>query len=556
MSLISEVDAILHFSELGVVLLLFLIGLELNPKKLWAMRVPILGLGGAQVIVSTLLIAMIAISFGQSWPSSLAIGMGLALSSTAIALKVIDEQGLAGTETGQSGFAVLLFQDIAVIPMLALIPLLAGDIAGSWTESGFKLAAVTASLVAGHFLLRPLFRFVLLTGTRELFTVAALLVVLGISVFMQSLGLSMALGTFLAGVLLADSEYRHELEITIEPFKGLLLGLFFISVGMSVNLGLLFEQPMMIILTVFGLVTLKGVVLYVLARFFGTKSKSRSRMAAILSQGGEFAFVIFTASMASGLLDQATVSFLLVVVSLSMVTTPLLLKGQSWWYSRSINATQETESHDTVEDRRPRVIVTGFGRFGQIVGRLMYANKVKITILESDPSQIKLLRKFGYKVYYGEATNLDLLRAAGANTAEAIVLCTDSPDEIVRTVELCQQHFPHLKILARARSRVEAYQLLNHGVTNYSRETFLGALDLGRQLLIELGMHPYQAERAEKHFNKLDNNMLKELLPHHNDEKDLALRSKEARKELEEIFDREIENERKASHFWNIQDEN
>lgn len=556
LSLISDVDAILHFSELGVVLLLFLIGLELNPKKLWAMRMPILGLGGAQVVVSTLIIAMIANMFGQSWTSSLTIGMGLTLSSTAIALKVIEEQGLAGTETGQSGFAVLLFQDIAVIPMLALLPLLAGDVAGNWGDAAFKLTAVVALLIAGHFLLRPLFRFVLLTGTRELFTAAALLVVLGISVLMQSLGLSMALGTFLAGVLLAESEYRHELEITIEPFKGLLLGLFFISVGMSVNLGLLFDKPILILLTVLGLVTLKGMVLYVLARLFGLKSKSRSRMAAILSQGGEFAFVIFTASLASGLLDQSTVSFLLVVVSLSMVTTPLLLKGQSWWYSRSINSGEEFDSHDTVKDSQPRVIVTGFGRFGQVVGRLMFANKVKITILESDASQIKLLRKFGYKVYYGEASNIDLLRAAGANTAEAIVLCTDSPDEIIQTVELCQQHFPHLKILARARSRVEAYQLLNHGVTNYSRETFLGALDLGRQLLIELGMHPYQAERAEKHFSKLDNNMLKELLPQHNDEKDLALRAREARKELEEIFDREIENERKASHFWNKQDEN
>ncbi|MFA0029098.1 glutathione-regulated potassium-efflux system protein KefB [Vibrio breoganii] len=555
LSLISDVDAILHFSELGVVLLLFLIGLELNPKKLWAMRMPILGLGGAQVIVTTLFLSMVAYLLGQSWMSSLAIGMGLALSSTAIALRVIDEQGLAGSETGQSGFAVLLFQDIAVIPMLALLPLLAGEVAGNWADVGLKLSAVVALLVAGHFLLRPLFRFVLSTGTRELFTAAALLLVFGIAVFMQHLGLSMALGTFLAGVLLAESEYRHELEITIEPFKGLLLGLFFISVGMSVNLGLLIENPLLILATVAGLVTAKGLILYVLARLFGTKSKSRSRMAAILSQGGEFAFVIFTAALGFGLLSVPVASFLLVVVSLSMVTTPLILKVQTWVYSRSINTPEETEPHEQVQDRRPRVIVAGFGRFGQVVGRLMYANKVKITILESDASQIKLLRKFGYKVYYGEATNIDLLRAAGAHNAEAIVLCTDDPDEIIQTIELCQQHFPHLKILARARSRVEAYQLLNHGVTSYSRETFLGALDLGRQLLIALGMHPHQASRAEKHFNKLDNTMLKELLPQHSDESNLALRAKEARKELEEIFDREIENERQSSNYWNKKDE-
>ncbi|GAD80599.1 glutathione-regulated potassium-efflux system protein KefB [Vibrio ezurae] len=556
LSLINDVDAILHFSELGVVLLLFLIGLELNPKKLWAMRIPILGLGGAQVLISTLFISMVAFLLGQSWMSSIAIGMGLALSSTAIALRVIDEQGLAGSETGQSGFAVLLFQDIAVIPMLALLPLLAGGVAGNWADVGMTLLAVVALLVAGHFLLRPLFRFVLSTGTRELFTAAALLVVFGIAVTMQHLGLSMALGTFLAGVLLAESEYRHELEITIEPFKGLLLGLFFISVGMSVNLGLLFENPALILATVVGLVTAKGLILYVLARLFGIKSKSRSRMAAILSQGGEFAFVIFTASLALGLLSNSVASFLLVVVSLSMVTTPLILKVQSWIYSRSINSSDEAESHEQVRDREPRVIVAGFGRFGQVIGRLMYANKVKLTILESDPSQIKLLRKFGYKVYFGDVTNIDLLRSAGAENAEAIVLCTDAPDEIIRTVELCQQHFPNLKVFARARSRVEAYQLLNHGVPGYSRETFLGALDLGRQLLVALGMHPHQATRAAKHFNKLDNTMLKELLPQHSDESDLALRAKEARKELEEIFGREIENERQSSNYWNRNDEN
>ncbi|WP_261816513.1 glutathione-regulated potassium-efflux system protein KefB [Vibrio gallicus] len=550
LALISDVDSILHFSELGVVLLLFLIGLELNPKKLWAMRVPILGLGGAQVVLTTALISLVAHFFGQSWSSSLAIGMGLALSSTAIALRVIEEQELSGTETGQSGFAVLLFQDIAVIPMLAVLPLLAGNVAGNWSDVGMKMAAVSALLVAGHFLLRPLFRYVLLSGARELFTVTALLVVFGIAVIMQYLGLSMALGTFLAGVLLAESEYRHELEITIEPFKGLLLGLFFISVGMSVNLGLLIENPLLILLTVIGLVVVKGYVLYGLAHLFGLKSKSRSRMSAILSQGGEFAFVIFTAALALGLLDDSVSSFLLVVVSVSMVTTPLLLKGQSWWYARSINPTEE-DSVKPIEGRKPKVIVAGFGRFGQVIGRLMYANKIKITILESDASQIKLLRKFGYKVYYGEASNIDLLRAAGANTAEAIVLCTDSPDEILDTVEMCQQHFPHLKILARARSRVEAYQLLNHGVNSYSRETFLSALDLGGQLLVSLGMHPHQATRATKHFGKLDHKMLEELLPEHRDEQNLALRAKEARKELEEIFDREIENERQSSHFWN-----
>ncbi|MBM4845833.1 glutathione-regulated potassium-efflux system protein KefB [Vibrio parahaemolyticus] len=548
--LISDVDAILHFAELGVVLLLFLIGLELNPKKLWQMRGPILGLGGAQVVVTTAVIGSIVSLFGLSMQVSLVIGMGLALSSTAIALKVIEEQGLNGTETGQSGFAVLLFQDIAVIPMLAMLPLLAGEQnVGSWFDAFTVLGSVVALLIGGHFLLRPLFRFVVMSGVRELFTVASLLVVLGISVVMQKLGLSMALGTFLAGVLLAESEYRHELEIAIEPFKGLLLGLFFIAVGMAVNLGLLALHPLEILGAVVVLVVVKGLVLYALARAGRVREKARSRMAAILSQGGEFAFVIFTAASQEGILSKEQVAFLLVVVSLSMVTTPLLLMGQKKWFAHTLNQEEESViSH--VVDRRPRVIIAGFGRFGQIVGRLMYANKIKVTVLESDASQIHLLRKYGYKVFYGDATQIDLLRAAGADKAEALVICTDSPDEVMAIVDICRTHFPNLKLLARARSRVEAYQLMSHGVQNYSRETFLGALDLGRQTLVELGMHPYQAKRAEAHFRKLDNAMLKDLLPQHNEDKKLAQRAKEARKELEEIFGREMESDHQSPNHW------
>ncbi|MEZ9481722.1 glutathione-regulated potassium-efflux system protein KefB [Vibrio splendidus] len=550
LGLISDVEAILHFSEFGVVLLLFLIGLELNPKKLWQMRAPILGLGGAQVLITTLIITAIACLFGLTWQTSLVIGMGLALSSTAIALRVIEERELSGKEAGQSGFAVLLFQDIAVIPMLAMLPLLAGNTGGSWADMLWMLGGVIGLLVGGHFLLRPLFRYVVMSGVRELFTVAALLLVIGIAVIMQQIGLSMALGTFLAGVLLAESEYRHELEIAIDPFKGLLLGLFFISVGMAVNLGLLAESPFAILIAVSSLVVLKGLVLYALARIFGTQTKARSRMAMILSQGGEFAFVIFTAASAQGILSGDQVSFLLVVVSLSMVTTPLMLKLQDRFFARQLNQISESAMSSDVVDRSPRVIIAGFGRFGQIIGRLMYANKIRITVLESDASQIHILRKFGYKVFYGDSTHLELLRAAGADKAEAIVLCTDSPDEIMKTVDLCKQHFPQLKIFARARSRVEAYQLLNHGVSNYSRETFLGALDLGRQTLTELGMHPYKAKRAEAHFRKLDNGMLKELLPQHNEDAELAQRAKEARKELEEIFGHEMENDHQSRNYW------
>ncbi len=549
LGLISDVEAIMHFAEFGVVMLLFVIGLELNPKKLWQMKGPIIGLGGAQVIVTSAIFACLIRIYGLSWQASLVIGMGLAMSSTAIALRVIEEQELERSETGQSGFAVLLFQDIAVIPILALLPVLAGSSGGNWIDGVWMLAGIAGLLAGGHFLLSPLFSYVVASKVRELFTVAALLLVIGISLLMQSLGLSMALGTFLAGVLLAESEFRHELEIAIEPFKGLLLGLFFISVGMAVDLGLLLQYPLQILAAVVALVTVKGLILYILARLSGVRAKARSNMAAILSQGGEFAFVIFTAAQSNGLLGQSQSSFLLVVVSLSMVTTPLLLSLQKQWNARNLNRT-ESELEMDVENNQPRVIIAGFGRFGQIVGRLMYANKIKVTVLESDVSQIKLLRKYGYKVFYGDATNLELLRSAGAEEAEVIVICTDSPDEIVTIVELCKQHFPKLKVLARARSRVEAYQLINLGVDRYTRETFHGALDLGRQTLIELGMHPYQAKRAESHFRRLDNAMLRELLPMHNEGKQLTIRAKEVRKELEEIFEREMEKDHQAREMW------
>ena len=550
LKLISDVDAILHFSEFGVVLLLFLIGLELNPNKLWKMRKPIIGLGGSQVVVTSCVITAAMMLYGLAWQVSVVIGMGLALSSTAIALRVIEERKLSSSESGQSGFAVLLFQDIAVIPMLAVLPVLAGGASGNWLDGLWILAGVIGIFTLGHFLLRPLLSYVVKRGARELFTVAALLLVIGVSAAMKQLGLSMALGAFLAGVLLAESEFRHELEVAIEPFKGLLLGLFFIAVGMSVNLGLLLQYPLEILAAVTLLVTSKGMLLYSLARLFGTQAKARSQMAMILSQGGEFAFVLFTAAQMEGLLSRELTAFLLVVVSLSMMTTPLLLIGQDWWFGRTLNGEEEMPQSDFTHATQPKVIIAGFGRFGQIVGRLLFANKIKLTILEGDPSQIRLLRKFGYKVYYGDATQVELLRAAGAEKAEAIVICKTDPQKVMEVVALCKQHFPHLKILARARSRVEAYELLNEGVDHFSRETFYGALDLGRQTLTSLGMHPYQAKRAESHFKKLDVAMLKELLPLHSDDKVLASKAKAARIELEEIFGLEMENERSDQNHW------
>ncbi len=549
--LVSDVSAILHFAEFGVVLLLFLIGLELNPKKLWQLRGPIIGLGGAQMVITSCVIAMIVYQFAISWQASLLIGMALALSSTAIAMRLIDELGLGGSETGHSGFAVLLFQDIAVIPILAILPLLAGNNGEhNWLDVIWMLLGVAGLLFGGRFLLRPLFRYVVASGLRELFTVAALMVVIGIALLMQQIGLSMALGTFLAGVLLAESEYRHELEIAIEPFKGLLLGLFFISIGMAVNLGLLIHSPGAILLAVLGLVAVKISILYILGRISRIRSKARSRVAVILSQGGEFAFVLLTAAGSEGLLSDNAVAFLLLVVSLSMMTTPLLLMAQRRWFSRTLNYSEDAGIESDVVDEHPQVIIAGFGRFGQIVGRLLYANKIRLTVLESDPSQITLLRKYGYKVFYGDATHLDLLRSAGADNASVLVVCTDSPDEVMKIVALCKRHFPHLTLLARARSRVEAYQLIHNGVDKYSRETFLGALDLGRQTLVSLGMHPYQAKRAEAHFQRLDSAMLTQLMPLHQSDKRMIERAREARKELEEIFGHEMENEQHSQDQW------
>ncbi|WP_434358125.1 glutathione-regulated potassium-efflux system protein KefB [Parasalinivibrio latis] len=552
LGLFTDVASILHFSEFGVVLLLFLIGLELNPKKLVKMRKPILGLGGSQVGVTALVIFAISLSLGVENRDALVIGMALALSSTAIALRVIEEQGLSRSEAGQNGFAVLLFQDIAVIPMLAVIPALAGGGIGSWVDVVIMLGAIVALLLGGHYLLRPLFRWVVMSGVRELFNVAALLLVIGTALVMQSLGLSMALGTFLAGVLLAESEYRHELEIAIDPFKGLLLGLFFIAVGMGVDIGLLLQYPLEILASVAGLILVKGGILYILARMFRLSAKARSQLAAILGQGGEFAFVLFTAARGEGLLNPELNAFLLVVVSVSMMLTPLMVSLQKRWYQRFLNDPDpESQAPDAFEEMDSRVIIAGFGRFGQVVGRLLFANKIGVTVLERDPSQISLLRRFGYEVYYGNATQLDLLRAAGAEKAEAIVICSHSPEEVIEIVQLCQRHFPHLKVLARARGRVEAHELMSNGVDAFSRETFLSALDLGRQALINLGMHPYKAQRAEAYFRKLDMAMLHEMLPQHSDDVAALSRAKEARQELEEIFDREMQVDTERHDKWN-----
>ncbi|EMK5280780.1 TPA: glutathione-regulated potassium-efflux system protein KefB [Escherichia coli] len=522
---ISDVDEILHFSELGVVFLMFIIGLELNPSKLWQLRRSIFGVGAAQVLLSAALLAGLLMLTDFAWQAAVVGGIGLAMSSTAMALQLMREKGMNRSESGQLGFSVLLFQDLAVIPALALVPLLAGsaDEHFDWMKIGMKVLAFVGMLIGGRYLLRPVFRFIAASGVREVFTAATL--------------------------LLAESEYRHELETAIDPFKGLLLGLFFISVGMSLNLGVLYTHLLWVVISVVVLVAVKILVLYLLARLYGVRSSERMQFAGVLSQGGEFAFVLFSTASSQRLFQGDQMALLLVTVTLSMMTTPLLMKLVDKWLSRQFNGPEEEDEKPWVNDDKPQVIVVGFGRFGQVIGRLLMANKMRITVLERDISAVNLMRKYGYKVYYGDATQVDLLRSAGAEAAESIVITCNEPEDTMKLVEICQQHFPHLHILARARGRVEAHELLQAGVTQFSRETFSSALELGRKTLVTLGMHPHQAQRAQLHFRRLDMRMLRELIPMHADTVQIS-RAREARRELEEIFQREMQQERRQLDGW------
>lgn len=548
---ISDVDEILHFSELGVVFLMFIIGLELNPSKLWELRRSIFGVGAAQVLFSAAILAGLLMLTQFSWQAAVIGGIGLAMSSTAMALQLMRDKGMNRSESGQLGFSVLLFQDLAVIPALALVPLLAGtgDEHPDWIKIGLKVLAFAGMLIGGRYLLRPVFRYIAGSGVREVFTAATLLLVLGSALFMDALGLSMALGTFIAGILLAESEYRHELEIAIEPFKGLLLGLFFISVGMALNLGVLYTHLPWVLASVAVLLAVKSLVLYGLARVYGLRSSERMQFAGVLSQGGEFAFVLFSSASSQLLFHGDQMALLLVTVTLSMMTTPLLMKLIDKLLSRRFNTPEDEDEAPWVDDDQPQVIVVGFGRFGQVISRLLMANKMRITVLERDISAVNLMRKYGYKVYYGDATQLELLRSAGAQAAQSIVITCNEPEDTMKVVELCQQHFPHLKIMARARGRVEAHELLQLGVTQFSRETFSSALELGRKTLISLGVHPHQAHRAQLHFRRLDMRMLRELMPVHSDTSQIS-RVREARRELEEIFQREMQQERRQLDGW------
>jgi glutathione-regulated potassium-efflux system ancillary protein KefC len=541
---IGEVEDILHFSEFGVVLLLFLIGLELEPKRLWAMRQPIFGSGTAQVLGVAAALALAAMLAGVDWKVAVIAALGLSLSSTAIALATLDERNLKGAPTGSAAFAILLFQDIAAIPMIAVVPLLGVAVAGSGDHDPLrwlKVAAVIGALVlSGRYLLRPALRAIARSGLRDIFTAFSLLLVIAIALLMQSVGLSMALGAFVAGVLLADSEYRHALETDLEPFKGLLLGLFFIAVGMSVDFGVFLAQPWLILGLVAAFLAIKIGVLYLLARSIGIAPSQRALFAFLLSQGGEFAFVVFGAAQTAQVFSANVASILIVVVALSMVCTPLLLIVHDQLIApRYLQAS--TREADPIDANEDHVIIAGFGRFGQIIGRLLTVNKIKLTVLDHDPDQIELVRKFGNKVFYGDATRIDLLHAAGAAHARALVVAIDDIDDSLRLVDAVRLAFPNLTIIARARNVTHYYDLMDRGVEIIERETFESALMLGRQVLQQLGFGAYRARQAAHKFRLMNLKGLAKLYPYYKDQEQLMSQAKQARDELEAMFSLDAE---------------
>ncbi len=513
--LVTDAESILHFAEIGVVLMLFVIGLELDPQRLWTLRASVFGGGFLQMAACGLALGAFCIVMGLNWKIAVLIGLTLALSSTAIAMQAMNERNLTVTPMGRSAFAVLLFQDIAAIPLVAMIPLLASS-GGTMTFAAFSISAlkVVAALalvvLLGRYVTRPALRFVARSGLREVFSAVALFLVFGFGLLLEEAGLSMAMGAFLAGVLLASSEYRHALESDIEPFKGLLLGLFFIGVGMSIDFGTLLEDPLRILALLVGFLVIKTLMLWLVAKPLKVPRRQRRWFAVLLGQGSEFAFVIFGAAHMAQVLDDSWAKSLTLAVALSMAATPLLLV--------LLNRLEKTGSEqageaDEIDEEQPRVIIAGFGRFGQIAGRLLLTSGVNVVILDHDPDHIETLRKFGTKVFYGDATRVDLLESAGAAGAEVLINAIDDPEANMQLTELAREHFPHLQILARARDINHYIRLRQAGVEQPERETFESSLKIGRRALEGLGVGKYEARERADHFRRFNLQMLEEMVP-------------------------------------------
>lgn len=560
LGLIKKPEDILHFAEFGVVMMLFLIGLELQPTTLWRLRKSILGLGSSQVILSTVALALVASLFGLSWPVCVGIGMALSLSSTAIIIQLMNERRLMPTYTGQSAFSVLLFQDIAVIPILAAIPLLAnthdaGTVAAAlkvvetdaenfslWEEALKVIGLVSLLIFIGHYGLRHVLRFIAQTRVPEIFTATALLLVIGTTFLMQTIGLSPALGAFIAGVILADSEYRHEIETQINPFKALLLGLFFISVGMSVNFDVLGSHIWIVLICVAALLVIKFAVLLGLSRVFKMDLTQGILFGTLLAQGGEFAFVISQYANQVNLFDENLTNILNVTVALSMLLTPMIMIGYDRVARRFFSSFSSVDISARLQQQQGPVgpnpvIIVGYGRFGQIIGRLLQVNGVKATILDHDPDQIEFLRKFGWKVFYGDAADMQLLESAGAATARLLILAIDNTDNAIKTAKRIKEAYPKLKIYARARDRRHAYELDKIGVDYFERETFESAIHMGQEALKALGYRDEAAKRLAQKFADHDRKTLRASFDHFDDETALISFAQSAREELESLFE-------------------
>ncbi len=550
LGLISDVETILHFAEFGVVLMLFLIGLELEPHRLWAMRRDVFGGGGAQLLACGGLLAGAGLLLGLPAGTALLLGLTLALSSTAITVRTLNERNLLPSPVGQLTFGILLFQDIAAIPLIAL-PSLFGQSGGEGGQVsvGLGLAVIAGILAAGQYVASPALRLIARTGIRELFTAVALLIVVAIAVLMQRAGLSMALGAFIAGVVLAKSEYRHALEADLEPFKGLLLGLFFIAIGMSIDLSLLAARPVAVLTLTGGLLLLKLLALRALAGPLGAPAAQRWLLAALLAPGGEFAFVVLGLTAQAGMIPREQAALLTLSVALSMVATPfLLLAHERWVVPRHAQTRPEP---DAIPNSQSPVIIAGFGRFGQIVGRLLFANGITATVLDHDPDQIALLRRFGFQVFYGDATRLDLLEAAGIAKARLLVVALDEVDANLRLVDVAREHYPHLTVVARARNVSHLFGLKARKVEHIERETFDSALRAGRRVLRELGFGAHEARLAADTFRRHDLAALDAMYPHYQDEIQIISLAQTARDELTDLFERDRKGrERERDGGW------
>jgi len=543
LSFVRDVESIRHFSEFGVVLMLFVIGLELDPKRLWAMRRDVFNGGSLQLGACAFAIGVGLLTIGLPWRGALVSGLALSLSSTAIAVQVMAERNLSRAPLGRAAFAILLFQDIAAIPLIGLVPLLSEQPAAAQTQGSAGvlkvLSAIVLTVVIGRYLTRPALRVVARTELRELFTAFALLLVVGIAQLMTAAGVSMALGAFLAGVLLASSEYRHALETDIEPFKGLLMGLFFMSVGMSIDFGLLASKPLTVLVSLCVFLLAKSLALALLSKPLGIARPERWLFAAVLGQGGEFAFVVFGAASQARLLPGDWDAIFTLVVALSMAITPLFLLLYDRVRARAASAQQR--EYDAIEPGDAKVIMAGFGRFGQIVGRVLFASGYSVTVLDHDPDQVELLRKLGFRVFYGDATRLDLLEAAGAARASLLVNAIDDIEDNLKLVELAREHFPHLEIIARARNVTHFFELRARGVTLPERETFESALLTARNALTALGVAPYEAREQADRFRRHNLQLLTQLEPLYHDETRRLSAARAGREELETQFQRDRE---------------